>query len=123
MKRNAAIVVEECGGEDSGSLEAHNIFKEYLMLYEDKLEKMMNKYEMTPVEFRDRLEDVLEKDLFAKFMIKYMLVALEFSSFLAYCKDFVSNGGNSSSSDEDDDTGAKNSDRGDSESKCRSRGK
>ena len=38
MKKNAKPVVKMCSGEDTGSLEAYDIFKAYLALYEDQLE-------------------------------------------------------------------------------------
>lgn len=91
LKKNARLVVRECeSGDDTGSMEAYQIFKEYLALYEDTLEIFHEKEELTAAEFKKKLERILETNICAKFMIKYLLIALEFESFLDYCKDFVS---------------------------------
>lgn len=83
-------MVDSCtDSEDTGSLEAYNIFKSYLALYEDVLEKFQREEGLSPADIKKKLERVLESNLIAKFMVKYMLMALEFEAFMDFCKDYV----------------------------------
>ena len=99
MKKNAKPVVKMCSGEDTGSLEAYDIFKAYLALYEDQLEDFKEDVGCTASELKNRLEKIMNSNLMARFMIKYLLMAFEFKSFVDYCKVYADD-------DDDDDDGA-----------------
>ena len=90
MKKHAYSVVDQCeGSDDTGSNEAYEIFEIYLSLYEEKLESFAEDEGLTHPELKKKLERVLESNITAQFMVKYMLMALEFDAFLEYCKTFV----------------------------------
>ena len=104
MKKNAKPVVKMCSGEDTGSLEAYDIFKAYLALYEDQLEDFKEDVGCTASELKNRLEKIMNSNLMARFMIKYLLMAFEFKSFVDYCKVYANDeGGDSDDDDEDED--------------------
>jgi len=102
MKRNAKTVVKMCSGEDTGSLESYDIFKSYLALYEDQLEDFKADVGCTASELKNRLEKIMNSNLMARFMIKYLLMAFEFKSFVDYCKVYADD----DDDDDDNDDGA-----------------
>lgn len=98
MKKNAKPVVKMCGGEDTGSLEAYDIFKQYLALYENQLEEFKEDVGISAAELKNRLEKIMNSNLMARFMIKYLLMAFEFKAFVDYCKIYA----DEDDADEDD---------------------
>ena len=103
MKKNAKPVVKMCSGEDIGSLEAYDIFKAYLALYEDQLEDFKEDVGCTASELKNRLEKIMNSNLMARFMIKYLLMAFEFKSFVDYCKVYADDEGGDSDTMKDED--------------------
>ena len=99
MKKNAKPVVKMCGGEDTGSLEAYDIFKQYLALYENQLEEFKEDVGISAAELKNRLEKIMNSNLMARFMIKYLLMAFEFKAFVDYCKIYA----DEDDADEDDE--------------------
>ena len=95
-----------CSGEDTGSLESYDIFKSYLALYEDQLEDFKADVGCTASELKNRLEKIMKSNLMARFMIKYLLMAFEFKSFVDYCKVYANDEGGDSDDDDDDEDGA-----------------
>jgi hypothetical protein len=69
---------------------------------------LKHKGNMTAVQLKNRLENILKSNIMAKFMIKYLLMALEFKAFVDYCKIYANE---DECEDEDEDSGKSEDER------------
>ena len=88
--------------EGEFSLEAHDIWKRYLVVIESVIEDFRRSENLSVVEFRQAVELVDEKN---SYLIKLMIASWEFESFMDMCREYVID-----NNDNDDESESKRGD-------------
>eukprot|EP01041_Mallomonas_annulata_P013849 gene13849-29467_t len=74
--------------EGEFSLEANDIWQEYLVMVEDHMKQFQEDEELTEREFKTAVEDVGEAQ---SMLVRLMIASWEFTQFLELCREFAQN--------------------------------
>lgn len=83
LDRHAQSVVRDMTPDGEFSMEIYALWKEYLGIIEDDMEKFRVEEGLSDVEFKRAVEDVASRQ---PFMVKLMIASWEFEQFVELCK-------------------------------------